>query len=235
MGRWNAALAGNYCDLKAAAYCFDLPEAAIVDHPDSHFYLKSSSFDFCETPNAAEVQGAELLRLINGAIRVNADNYRPIHLWTIHAEDTVGYHICGEYRDRWHRQSALEDRISCDLWAPASAQTASVRQIFHIAKRESAVARAIDLWGADRHGVSIYKIFEIIRDDLGEKLYALTSRSTASRFTGSVNRREVLGDYARHEILPGDPPSKPMTLQEVEHFIQDLLYRWAISKAVTTP
>lgn len=227
MDGWYISLAGAACDLRAAAFCLDWPEATVFQSEKIEVCLRSTDFVGLSMPEAVTAHSSELLRLVNGAMRAAADNYRPIHAWSVHRDGWVGYGICSASRDLWSRQRELDDRATSDIWERGSARCQLARAVFAAARRRPEVARALDLWMADRHGVTVYKIFEIIRAALGERLGEFTSRAMLTRFTGSVNRPEVLGDYSRHEVQPGAPPRQPMSREEVEQYVQDLLCRWA--------
>lgn len=73
---------------------------------------------------------------------------------------------------------------------------------------------------------SMYKIYELIRDDLGEKLNSLASDKQWTRFTRSVNHQEVFGDDARHATLKAEPPTNPMSLGEAQDFIKKVSDLW---------
>jgi hypothetical protein len=228
---WYVSLAGFHCDLRAARACFNLPEASLFESPEFKTYLRSTEFCTLATAADVELRACELLRPMNGALRVVADNYRPIHAWSVHDERVPGYHACCDARDRWHRQNDADDRTASDLWFSEASRVTDAVRLFRIAREDAAVARALDLWNADRHGVSVYKIFELIREDAGQELVRFASRAETSCFTGSVNRPDVLGDYARHEVMPGERPRQTMSREAAEAFIQGLLYRWAMAKS----
>lgn len=72
----------------------------------------------------------------------------------------------------------------------------------------------------------MYKIHELIQDDLGEKLNSLASHNQWKRFTRSVNHQAVFGDAARHATLKAEPPANPMTLSEAQDFIRKVADLW---------
>jgi len=90
--------------------------------------------------------------------------------------------------------------------------------------------------------VVMYKVYEIIRDDLTETFATGKKRprdifanvdskytdQEIGSFTGSVNDVRVLGDYARHaENRSNDGVMKnPMSLEECKNFIYELFYKW---------
>jgi hypothetical protein len=232
---WYVSLAGHRHDLRAASACFTLPEACLFESAEFGTCLRSTYFGTLPGASEVELRASEVLRSVNGALRVVSDNYRPIHAWSVHVEGSVGYHHCRDSRDRWHRQNDLDERIGSETRCDEPPRIEDAVRLFRVARMSVPVARAFDLWNADRHGMTVYKIFEIIRNDAGKDLRKLASPTQVSCFTGSVNRPEVLGDYARHEILPGERPRQTMTRDEAERFIQDLLFRWASAKLAQTP
>jgi hypothetical protein len=79
--------------------------------------------------------------------------------------------------------------------------------------------------------VSMYHIYELIRDDVGEKLNSLASQKEWTRFTRSVNHQKVFGDAARHMTSKKEPPAKPMSLEEARSFILRAADLWFKQKA----
>ena len=51
-----------------------------------------------------------------------------------------------------------------------------------------------------------------------------------SRFTGTAQRSELIGDEARHARLKGTPPSNKMLFSEAKNLIRTIVENWIYSK-----
>jgi hypothetical protein len=47
-----------------------------------------------------------------------------------------------------------------------------------------------------------------------------------SAFTGSINRADVLGEFARHAVQKGAPPKRTLSTQECIAFVNAMVSRW---------
>jgi hypothetical protein len=102
-----------------------------------------------------------------------------------------------------------------------------------LAEQDSKVAEALKFY-SEPNGYNLFKVFEIIRKDVGgeeqiNKKFSITKAETSS-FRGSVKRSDVWGDKARHAVDSGDPPKNTMSYEEAVAFIKDMLRKWMVSK-----
>ena len=75
---------------------------------------------------------------------------------------------------------------------------------------------------------SLYNIHEIIKLDVGRKIYddEWVKASQINAFKHTVNNLRALRDDARHAREDRDPPANPMSLPEAKKLMQALLKRW---------
>ncbi len=114
--------------------------------------------------------------------------------------------------------------IPQSLWPPVE-----------IAQRDPAVADALRLLGTQGSApVNLYRIFEIIRKDLGSEKRIIengwASRKDLTRFKRSVNHPGAIGDDARHGVSSNSPPPDPMPPLEAESFLKSIFSNWLSHK-----
>lgn len=77
--------------------------------------------------------------------------------------------------------------------------------------------------------VNRYRIYEIIKNDLGKSYLRILEieKAEIDRFTGSANRPDASGELARHGYLPGEPMKQtPMSMNEAHSLIYGMIYKW---------
>ena len=78
----------------------------------------------------------------------------------------------------------------------------------------------------------LYKIYEIIRNDIGDdgiRSAGWATKALLSAFTGSVNNPNVMGSSATCRSSNA-PPKGAMSLDKAELFLQGLLRKWSLRK-----
>jgi hypothetical protein len=100
---------------------------------------------------------------------------------------------------------------------------------------DSVVQRVVRLWAEFQHdGGVLYKIYELIRNDMGGEVSlehaGLVTSTEQSAFTGSINRPDVLGEFARHAVHKGALPKRMFTTDECVAFIQAMVSKWIDKK-----
>ena len=77
--------------------------------------------------------------------------------------------------------------------------------------------------------VSLYKVYEIIKDEVGQNtIEGWITKDTRSRFTGTAQNRDVLGDQARHASRnnPSIFMTDTMSHSEAHQVIAKILRCW---------
>jgi hypothetical protein len=78
-------------------------------------------------------------------------------------------------------------------------------------------------------------IADLIQADIGGAMRDLVSGNQLTRFYRSINHPDVFGEQARHIVPKGDPPPKPMNLDEAREFTRALAAGWLENKAGLLP
>ena len=92
------------------------------------------------------------------------------------------------------------------------------------------VLTVLKLLNGEPDSTAIYKVYEIINDDLKRRIYMLASKDELKRFKGSLNHPDASGDKARHARLKDPPPKNPMTEREWRAFAENLADGWIKTK-----
>lgn len=109
--------------------------------------------------------------------------------------------------------------------------------VIRLAHSDAAVERAMRLFAADSASwVGLYRILEVVEEDVGgeKRLTRLgwASKMPIKDFKHSANSVEAAGNESRHGVEPGDPPARPMTIEEARKFGRNLVDGWLNSKGV---
>ena len=129
-------------------------------------------------------------------------------------------------------RKVISTEIITELYIPR------MKRAIEAASRVPTVKEVLDIYARGvRDYVTFYKIFEIIRDDLGGGNKKLTNsglidKSTLSKVTLNLNHPQLSGDMARHARMDGLPEKDKlgMTLTEVEETIGSLVHSWIEGK-----
>lgn len=93
----------------------------------------------------------------------------------------------------------------------------------------SEVDKALELFD-NSDWINLYKIYEIIKDDLGNEQEIVNqlgiSKNELKLFTRTANSRNAIGDKARHATLKDEPPKTPMSEYYAKEMIKEILNKW---------
>ena len=110
--------------------------------------------------------------------------------------------------------------IRCSCLQESSRTAGSSSQVFHFYSQPLS-------W------VTLYKIYEIIRDNIREKkIIQILTKNELSRFTGTAQSRGQIGDDARHAAKKFIGHPQPMTIEEANELIKKLINRVNFSELV---
>jgi hypothetical protein len=100
------------------------------------------------------------------------------------------------------------------------------RRIVKLAGNERRVWDALHFLTQHQSWANLYKVFEVVRDDVGDQVYELVESTKLRAFTGTAQSRRLIGDQARHasEKYPG--PKNPLSIEEARQLIRQLVENW---------
>jgi len=236
MPKWLVRLKGERFDLEDFPKLLRSPEVRIVE-VDGSFYLESSEFNSLTLAEEVRERGRALIKLINGVTKFNRDNFLGISEDAItRLEDDGKRHnfvfLEGGITIRT-KVSGQPTVITADGTEKVATQPSALESLLEVAKKYNVVADALSFYRDDTWS-SLYKTYEIIRDDVGGKHQIIKNGwsvdSDISRYTQTTQSRAALGDSARHASKKYKSPAQPMTLLEARALIKTILSRWASSK-----
>ncbi|MCA1704620.1 MAG: hypothetical protein LC808_15700 [Actinobacteria bacterium] len=175
------------------------------------------------------VEAERILPLINGAAKALDAKYQAVRLSGQFRNDqglhavVLGGTVSGRSKVRAGR--VLINGI------PAEPPPSPARAWQALAATNINVADALRLLGAvaPLDWVALYKLAEIVKDDVGKTRILSEGWATEeqlSAFGAAANRPDVSGDLARHARVAGGAPKVTMTLDEGSRFVGDLLRTW---------
>ena len=222
-------LKGDAHDLNTLTELFPSGDTRVVKEGDS-YYLAAAEVDNRPAGVPFYEVAPMVLQRVNGAARMLRDSFQPVKL-------------TGQFGDG--------DRLHAVVWPKSVEARAAVGQptiavngvvqpvpaprgpgYVALAALSPGVREVLDLMGRagkDPSWLDLYKVFEIIREDIRPdriegRGWATTADSSA--FTASANRPDVSGIGARHARLAGSPPKRTMTIDEGRRFIFRLATTW---------
>ncbi len=235
MPNWLVRLKGEKFDLEDFPSLLRSPEHTVIEGNGS-YYLKSSDFDSLSSADEVRERGIAIIDMLNGAMKLHIHDFRGVF------ED--GVTLIKEEGSRHHYVylgGSIAARVKVSATVTTSKgtqqigpQPSGVESWLSLAKGDKAVADALHFF-RENTWISLYKVYEIIRDDVGGE-EAITTKGWATkkrlkRFTRTAQSRAALGDYARHASKKYTPPAQPMPIPEAESLIRGILLSWFRSKA----
>lgn len=229
-----AWLRGHEFDLEDLVDLLPRGDTRVVKDVDG-YYLSSVEIDHRPEGVPFYEVAPRVLRRINGLGRVHNPKFEPVGLTGRYTEEGKVHAVVTPDTAR------IRTRVS----APVVVVTGSDGQVVPpvppppprgLARAQVAAARAevdeaLEIMGhPDPLGwIQLYKIFEIVRDDVKPDSIAdlgWASEIDVSAFTGSANRPDVGGAGARHARMGGSPPRRQMTEDAARDFISRLVASW---------
>ena len=110
-------------------------------------------------------------------------------------------------------------------------KSASANDLLKLAGESVHVAKALRLQCQDMDWVNLYRLLEVVREDVGGDdqidRNGWAKKDEINKFTGSANNSSVIGDDARHGIIDGSgQPSEIMTLREARKLVRNIVLQW---------
>lgn len=234
--KWEVIVVGDEHDLLQLQEAFKSPNMNIQRSED-RWILNSTSLDTITDHNEVSEKGQELLDIISGASKLTIGLRTPltVEYVILRNEDGSG-HIFVTVNDTIR----IRDQVSITL-TDASGEVVyesrpadQVPTWIEVAQRDAKVSRVLKLLGTkDLDWVNLYRIYEIIKDDIGDLVSSgWTSKTILSRFTGTANSPAIIGDEARHGVPLSEKPMKlpSMSLSEARAFITGVVHNWIATK-----
>lgn len=165
----------------------------------------------------------ELVAAINGAAVLELKSWLPISLINLMYVDSVGVR---EWFPITAKLMAMEDK--------ESNQITVTKSFFKAALKDEGVAKLLRLKTKGNDWVNLYRIYEVIEEDIGSRVIVArgwAKNSELKAFTSSSNNSRVSGDEARHGKIKYGVPKKTISHTEAIHLIDSITRKWLSYKA----
>ena len=210
-----ANLSGETHFLKRLTELFGKADPAIKQD-GSQFILMSSRFSAAlETYELLKIAREELA-VLKGAARAYAGRSSVVVTGIVHNQERVEALLT-------LRGDVIQ---SSDFLAP--------KKVLGLAQVHKNVAEALQIYSEKSSWADLYKIGEIIRDDvcggskdLGEEALVKNKKFKSFMHNTQHGDKESPGRHARHET---SPPKTSMTLSEGDYYIMELMDKWMRAK-----
>lgn len=204
----------------------------IVDE-DNIYYLYTKISDENTDYRLILKHGEEYLHFLNGAMKIvypDLENVK-IESFKIIKENGSKHYVmlCSPLKIRSRLHASLskngsaqdfESQTNIDFFIQKALQCKSVKDVLHFMNNVT--------WS------NLYKIFEIIRDDLGGQtaVETIIPKVKLSSFTQAAQSREYIGDEARHASSKFKRPKNEISLNEAHKIIAQLISSWVTNKQI---
>jgi hypothetical protein len=237
MKNWLIQLKGHEFDLQEIVEMFNQPYLNIIEQ-DGSFYLKSIELNSLLTDDVVYKKAVELLEILNGIAKLNNTSFQNVKLDAIVEIDENGRRKSYKYASA---KIKLRSRVSVTATVvkhngkiDSTEKRIDYKPWIDLAKKDVKASQVLKyLLKGDWY--SLYKIYEIIREDLGGESNLLqkgwVTRKMLSRFRHTANSEAVLGEHARHTGYKHKPPKDPMSKPEALNIINTIVKEWLSLKS----
>ncbi len=230
MSTWSVQLKGGDQSFDDLVSQFRSPDLYVTKNRDG-FELRSSDFDDIDDSNDVRDHGVELIKRMNGVAKLFFGHYISVEFGgsvTKYQEDgTCGiyiYPLPAIFHLRASAAALTWSKDDPDAPPPLTVSNSRVA----IAKQDERVGRALRLFGYEHTWDNLYKIYEVIEEDVGSKEIRANwpAGDRLNAFTSTANNPRAVGDAARHGHHRHEPPKNPLSLHEAQRLIRGWLRHW---------
>ena len=236
MPKWLVRLKGERFDLEDLPQLLCSSELSIIEENNA-FYLRSSKFDSLTSLDDVHERASAFIKIINSVAKFYRQDFLEVSedvITRIDDDDKRQHYVSleGTIIPRG-KVSAQPTVTTANETEQVTTQPSQLQSLLELAQKHKVIADALSFYRDDAW-ISLYKVYEIIRDDVGGTPRLLKQSWVAdaeiSRFTQTAQSRAALGDSARHASEKYHAPSQPMTISEARTLIHTILSRWVSSK-----
>lgn len=228
---WWARLKGHDFDLEALANALGDSSPVRVRRFDGPYYMWMAEFDTVNDSDAVETRASEVLRVVNGAARVEHGDSREVRV-----DAVANVQPNGQIQHFVHLSATLQARarISATLTVSGSHESAVpeptiTERAVEAALGDPQVERALRIFGRDDVDYrDLYHVFEIAKAAIGDSTYAdgTVTRAEVERFKRTANSVHALGDQARHGHETTNPPRRSTSFADAQALVGRVLRAW---------
>ncbi len=231
---WQARLTGNASDLAYLAHQLARGDPRVVQDVDNYI-LQSPDFEGLTDAEVVYRKAQEIMVRVNGAARLSNPRYQSVKVTGVTHIDAHGqrhgFQFGSGSATGWIYAVA-------DLSVTSNALTDLERWTALAEKHEPirTVLRLVNGQGLD--WTNLYRVYEIVRDDVGGKQVGKAriasngwaTKSEIDLFVETSCNPKAVGDAARHGVADRPPPPDPMVLPDAQALIRRIVAGWLSTK-----
>lgn len=230
---WTVYVQGRDRDLAMLTEMLPDDELAFEVHHDGNHVLRSTEFDGMAEATDVRAAAAKLLDTAAGVASIRNPGFQPVTL-TGQVRDSAGKNTHVVLVDPVTTVSIASPVVVVTDGSNTPPPPPSEADFAALALRDSNVSEALRHLRTDADWHALYKVYEVVRDDLGGTKRLMSLRPSdpmaLDTFTESANRSEISGDAARHARLGGQPSGRSTDLVSARHLIRSLVEAWMVDK-----
>ncbi len=213
------------------ASVFEATPVSLVQRKDS-VYLRSTEIveDEFDRGNSELISESweyarQFIARVNGAAIIENESWTPLSLENMKFVSPDG-------SEEWFPITG-----SADLGLVRK-ESMSAKNLLRLADESVHVAKALRLQCQEMDWVNLYRLLEVVREDVGGEDQiednGWAKEDEIESFTATANNSSVIGDEARHGQIDGSgQPSKTMTLREARPWIKSIVFQWLEAKVAS--
>jgi hypothetical protein len=239
MPRWFISLEGDAATLDRLLTAFPHPPVQI-DAPDGLHRLHDQQFDELEDPQTVRIGYEQIVTLLSALSQILWDaGFGDLQPGSLTSVDDDGKPHAWAFAGV---ASVAVGAHGVDILGPDGTKTTkprvteSISRSLQLAREDRNVRDALYfLRGRDPSWSDLYKVFEIVRADVGRKERIVangwaTDREL-NRLTGTANHQKLAGVHARHARMSEAPMPDPMSLEEGQDLARRFVRAWIEAKS----
>lgn len=219
------------CTVKAGStdcyYSNPGSQPALAARKTSGYFLLSSEFDSLIEDGQVRIRAIEMLPFLNALVKLKISaNAPPLEIDDVFRLDAEGRMIWEGANVIW-TLSSLESNLQ-----KVAGQPLNFTEIWHLSQKYQEVDEALHQLANETNWFNLYKVYEIIEDDVGEKTLDKWTHGKYENFRYSANNAHASHYAARHSSVKFSPSIRLKTMAPPEgaEFITSLFLQWLQTK-----
>jgi hypothetical protein len=228
--RWYLELEGHEFDLEGLAEFLTSGEITVTRRDDGQWYLSGAVFDGLENPSEVRDRSAEVEEILNGAGILFGLEKAKVGSTVLEVTDAGlrKHRILVAEPGKYGLRGRNAAMTGSDGESKENENALAFRKILKLAETNKRVSDALHFLALQPNWWNLYKVFEIVKDDVQDQVYKLVDEKKLRAFTGTAQSPRLLGDEARHASASPKyfGPDEPTSLEEAQRLIRQLVEKW---------
>lgn len=230
MTKYKVKITGHEFDLTTAEFAIKC-DMFSIEKIDKEYFISSINFNDLDDSNELYAIAEEILELINSLLTLTVSGFNPLMLEHLHIKDIDGkiskiVNMSANMTGRGYMSASLSTSDSKSHNNLLSLTSTLINKI----NEKPTLIDVLHFYTTPITWSNLYKIYEIIHDDIGDEVKTITGSNQLSRFKGTAQSRKLIGDEARHASENIVGPQNPMTIIEARELISNLIFIWTKAK-----